>query len=116
MNDKDQPIAAAQRPHRQDDDRAQTQNTTKDDTQSIDRKLSFWGKIRAKLAFRAPTLRQDLQEALEDTTNNGFDAAFSDGERASFKTFSTCQKFELKTLWSTGPTLRQLRLTIPSLR
>ncbi|MCZ4272186.1 hemolysin family protein [Maritalea porphyrae] len=82
MNDKDQPIAAAQRPHRQNDDSANTKNPNTDDKQSSDRKLSFWGKIRAKLAFRAPTLRQDLQEALEDSTANGFDAAFSDGERA----------------------------------
>jgi len=81
MNDKDQPIAAAQRPHRQIDDSAHTQNQIGDNTQSTDRKLSIWGKIRAKLAFRAPTLRQDLQEALEDSTSNGLDAAFSDGER-----------------------------------
>lgn len=96
MNDKDQPIAAAQRPHRQTDDRAQTQNSTKDDTQSIDRKLSFWGKIRAKLAFRAPTLRQDLQEALEDTTNNGFDAAFSDGERALIQNVLNLSKIRVE--------------------
>ncbi|MFT6658110.1 MAG: CBS domain containing-hemolysin-like protein [Maritalea sp.] len=81
MNDKDQPIAAAQRPHRQNGDSAQTPNSHPDHNHSIDRKQSLWDKIRAKFAFRAPTLRQDLQEALEDSTNNGFDAAFSDGER-----------------------------------
>jgi len=71
MNDKDQPIVAAPGPHRQNGD----------SEHSTDKKLSFWGKIRARLSFRAPTLREDLQEALEDATQNGFDAAFSDGER-----------------------------------
>ncbi|MGJ8528709.1 hemolysin family protein [Maritalea sp.] len=81
MNDKDQPIAAAQRPHRQSGDSAPSKIQSLEN-QLADKKLSFWGKIRAKLAFRAPTLREDLQEALEDSTKNGFDAAFSDGERA----------------------------------
>lgn len=96
MNDKDQPIAAAQRPHRQNDDSANTKNPKIEDKQSSDRKLSFWAKTRAKLAFRAPTLRQDLQEALEDSTSRGFDDVFSDGERALIQNVLNLSKIRVE--------------------
>jgi len=96
MNDKDQPIAAAQRPHRQNDDSAQTNNTQIDDKQPGDRKPSLWDRIRSRLAIRTPTLRQDLQEALEDYTSNGFDAAFSDGERALIQNVLNLSKIRVE--------------------
>lgn len=71
MNDKDQSIAAASGPHRQDgDNSAPSEN-----------KISFWDKLRSKLISRAPNLREDLQEALETSVQDGLENDFSDGER-----------------------------------
>ena len=71
MNDKDQSIAAASRPHR----------LSGDSAESIEKKLSIWDKIRSRLSVRAPTLREDLEEALEAGAQTGPEAAFSAGER-----------------------------------
>jgi CBS domain containing-hemolysin-like protein len=71
MNDKDQSIAAASGPHRQEGDTS---------SQS-DQKISFWDKLRSKLTSRAPNLREDLQEALETSVQDGLENDFSDGER-----------------------------------
>lgn len=73
MNDKDQSIAAADRPHRQTGD----QNSL---TEEAPR--SFWARLRAKLPGRVPSLREDLQVALDDNTQSEGDGAFSAGEKA----------------------------------
>lgn len=67
MTDSDQSSAAATRPHRPSGDEENN-------------KLSFWAKLRAFLALRSPSLREDLAEALEDKA--GDNAGFSDNERA----------------------------------
>ena len=66
MNDSDQSSAAATGPHRQQGDN--------------DTKSSFWSKMREALAFRAPSVREELAEALEEDEGNG-KATFSDNER-----------------------------------
>ena len=68
MNDSDQSSAAATGPHRQ----------YGDEQTSI--KQSLWSKLRAALASRAPSVREDLVEALEEDEGNG-KATFSDNER-----------------------------------
>lgn len=73
MNDKDQSIAAADRPHRQVGDQSSY-------TEEAPR--SFWARLRAKLTGKAPSLREDLQVALDDNTETEGDGAFSAGEKA----------------------------------
>ncbi|AVX02760.1 hemolysin family protein [Maritalea myrionectae] len=73
MNDKDQSIAAADRPHRQNGDHTSH-------TEEVPR--SFWARLRAKLTGKAPSLREDLQVALDDNNHTEGDGAFSAGEKA----------------------------------
>lgn len=73
MNDKDQSIAAADRPHRQNGD----QNSHNEEVPR-----SFWARLRAKLTGKAPSLREDLQVALDDNNHTEGDGAFSAGEKA----------------------------------
>jgi CBS domain containing-hemolysin-like protein len=67
MNDNDQPSAAAQRPHRRDGDNLPTTSSEKRPT--------LWSRIKALLPGRAPSLRDEIQEALEapeQEADNGF--------------------------------------------
>lgn len=68
MTDSDQSTAAAPRPHRLSGDT------------DASRKPSLWARVKALMNFRAPTLREDLAEALGEDTN-GYQAEFSDNER-----------------------------------
>lgn len=70
MNDNDQPSAAAQRPHRRDGDNLTPTNS--------DKRPSIWARIKTLLPGPAPTLRDEIQEALEapeEQSDNGFSAS-----------------------------------------
>ncbi|WP_246473088.1 hemolysin family protein [Pelagibacterium limicola] len=70
MTDIDQPSAAAQRPHRPQGDSLIPTNGEK--------RPSLWAKLRALLAARAPSLRDEIQEALEAPeakSEDGFSAS-----------------------------------------
>jgi CBS domain containing-hemolysin-like protein len=73
MTDKDHSSAAARRPHRPSGD-------THSSSSSSDRRLSAWARFKALISARAPSLRHDLQEALEAPDDKSEDS-FSASER-----------------------------------
>jgi CBS domain containing-hemolysin-like protein len=74
MNDIDQSIAAAPRPHRPADEKSPPD-------QSGTEKLSPWARIRNLLTLRVPSLREDLSDALRESSGDT-SGSFSPSERA----------------------------------
>lgn len=77
MNENDPSTAAASRPHRPSNDDSGDNEIPA--SPEKDHRPRFWARIKDLLSSRHPSLRDDLQVALLDNTEN---AVFSDGERA----------------------------------
>jgi hemolysin (HlyC) family protein len=77
MNENDPSSAAASRPHRPSNEDSGDKDIP--DSPHREPRPRFWARIKNLLSSRHPTLRDDLQVALLDSSES---SAFSDGERS----------------------------------